>query len=177
METQRDSPSLARWSLLLLLLGLVITPAASRTLTYREAVLRVVDSLNQQSSEENFYRLLQLDSQPEGDENPDIPKPVSFTMKETVCPKTTQKPLEECDFKDNGLVKRCNGTVTLDADRSYYDINCDEAQEARFVRLRDFIKKAGHKIRGSIRRIGGRIWRIGKGIRDILKNLPPRPQV
>lgn len=66
METQRDSPSLARWSLLLLLLGLVITPAASRTLTYREAVLRVVDSLNQRSSEENFYRLLQLDSQPEG---------------------------------------------------------------------------------------------------------------
>uniref|UniRef100_A0A7N5JF80 Cathelicidin antimicrobial peptide n=2 Tax=Ailuropoda melanoleuca TaxID=9646 RepID=A0A7N5JF80_AILME len=126
METQRDSPSLARWSLLLLLLGLVITPAASRTLTYREAVLRVVDSLNQRSSEENFYRLLQLDSQPEGDENPNIPKPVSFTVKETVCPKTTQKPLEECDFKDNGLVKRCDGTVILDADSSYYDINCDE---------------------------------------------------
>uniref|UniRef100_A0A452SE84 Cathelicidin antimicrobial peptide n=1 Tax=Ursus americanus TaxID=9643 RepID=A0A452SE84_URSAM len=169
METQRDSPSLARWSLLLLLLGLVITPAASRTLTYREAVLRVVDSLNQQSSEENFYRLLQLDSQPEGDENPDIPKPVSFTMKETVCPKTTQKPLEECDFKDNGV------RLGLLADGSCLDPG--SSPEARFVRLRDFIKKAGHKIRGSIRRIGGRIWRIGKGIRDILKNLPPRPQV
>ncbi|XP_002926076.1 cathelicidin antimicrobial peptide [Ailuropoda melanoleuca] len=170
METQRDSPSLARWSLLLLLLGLVITPAASRTLTYREAVLRVVDSLNQRSSEENFYRLLQLDSQPEGDENPNIPKPVSFTVKETVCPKTTQKPLEECDFKDNGLVKRCDGTVILDADSSYYDINCDEALEAKFGRLRNLIEKAGQNIRGKIQGIGRRI-------KDILKNLQPRPQV
>ena len=66
METQRDGTSLERWSLLLLLLGLVITPAASRALSYREAVLRIVDSLNQQSSEENLFRLLQLNSQPQG---------------------------------------------------------------------------------------------------------------
>lgn len=66
METQRDSPSLGRWSLLLLLLGLVITPATPQTLSYEEAVLRAVDGFNQRSSEKNLYRLLQLDSQPEG---------------------------------------------------------------------------------------------------------------
>lgn len=66
METQRDSTSLQRWSLLLLLLGLVVTPATSRTLSYREAVLRVVDSLNQRSSDENLYRLLKLNSEPQG---------------------------------------------------------------------------------------------------------------
>lgn len=66
METQRDSTSLQRWSLLLLLLGLVVTPATSRTLSYREAVLRVVDSLNQLSSDENLYRLLKLNSEPQG---------------------------------------------------------------------------------------------------------------
>lgn len=66
METQKDSPSLGRWSLLLLLLGLVITPAASRALSYREAVLRAVNGFNQRSSEENLYRLVQLNSQPKG---------------------------------------------------------------------------------------------------------------
>ncbi|XP_035924649.1 cathelicidin antimicrobial peptide [Halichoerus grypus] len=168
METQRDSTSLGRWSLLLLLLGLVITPATSRTLSYREAVLHVVDSLNQRSSEENLYRLLQLDSQPQGDENPNIPKPVSFTVKETVCPKTTQQPLEQCDFKDNGLVKQCDGTVILDSDRDDFDISCDEVMGVRrFGRLRDLFRRGRQKI-------GRRIQRIGRRIKDILKNLGPR---
>ncbi|XP_045727106.1 cathelicidin antimicrobial peptide [Mirounga angustirostris] len=168
METQRDSPSLGQWSLLLLLLGLVITPATSRTLSYREAVLHAVDSLNQRSSEENLYRLLQLDSQLQGDENPNIPKPVSFTVKETVCPKTTQQPLEQCDFKDNGLVKHCDGTVILDSDRDYFDISCDEIMGVKgFGRLRGLIRRGRRKI-------GRGIERIGRRIKDILKNLRPR---
>ena len=40
---------------------------------------------------------------PDQDEDPNTPKPVSFKVKETVCPKTTQRPLEQCDFKDNGV--------------------------------------------------------------------------
>lgn len=66
METQGGSPSLRRWSLLLLLLGLAMPPATAQTLTYREAVLRAVDGFNQQSSEANLYRLLELDQQPDG---------------------------------------------------------------------------------------------------------------
>ena len=30
-------------------------------------------------------------------------KPVSFTVKETVCPRTTQQPAEQCDFKEKGV--------------------------------------------------------------------------
>ncbi|XP_025741460.1 cathelicidin antimicrobial peptide [Callorhinus ursinus] len=160
METQRDRTSLERWSLLLVLLGLVITPATSRTLSYREAVLRVVDSLNQRSSEENLYRLLKLDSEPQGDEDPNIPKPVSFTVKETVCPKTTQQPLEQCDFKDDGPVKQCDGTVILDSDRRHFDINCDEVMEIRFGRLRDLIRRGRQKIAEKIQRIGQQINNI-----------------
>uniref|UniRef100_A0A8C3WBP1 Uncharacterized protein n=1 Tax=Catagonus wagneri TaxID=51154 RepID=A0A8C3WBP1_9CETA len=37
------------------------------------------------------------------DEDPGTPKPVSFTVKETVCPRTTQQPLELCDFKEDGV--------------------------------------------------------------------------
>lgn len=63
-ETQRDMPSLKRWSLLLLLLGLARPPATSaQAYSYQEAVLRAVDGFNQRSKEANLYRLLELDPQ------------------------------------------------------------------------------------------------------------------
>ncbi|KAF0875091.1 cathelicidin antimicrobial peptide [Crocuta crocuta] len=170
METQRDSLSLGGWSLLLLLLGLVITPAAPQALSYKEAVLRAVDGFNQRSSEKNLYRLLHLDSQPNGDGDPNTPKPVSFTVKETVCPKTTQQPLDQCDFKDNGLVKQCEGTIIPDQDRGYFDINCDTTLQVRKLgRLGELIKRGGQKIAQKIERIGQRIH-------DFFENLRPREE-
>ena len=64
METQRPSLSLERWSLWLLLLGLVLSLTSAQALSYREAVLCAVDQLNEQSSEANLYRLLELDLPP-----------------------------------------------------------------------------------------------------------------
>ena len=37
------------------------------------------------------------------DEDLDSPKRVSFKVKEAVCPRTSQQPLEQCDFKENGV--------------------------------------------------------------------------
>ncbi|OWK02418.1 CATHL2, partial [Cervus elaphus hippelaphus] len=127
METQRPSLSLGRWSLWLLLLGLALPSARAQALSYREAVLRVVDQFNERSSEANLYRLLELDPPPKDDENPNVPKPVSFRVKETVCPRTSQQSPEQCDFKENGLVKQCVGTVTLDQSNDQFDLNCNEA--------------------------------------------------
>ncbi|KAI4532462.1 hypothetical protein MG293_017727 [Ovis ammon polii] len=130
METQRASLSLGRCSLWLLLLGLALPSASAQVLSYREAVLRAVDQLNEQSSEPNIYRLLELDQPPQDqDEDPDSPKRVSFRVKETVCPRTTQQPPEQCDFKENGLLKRCEGTVTLDQVRGNFDITCNNAED------------------------------------------------
>ncbi|XP_059967464.1 antibacterial peptide PMAP-23-like [Mesoplodon densirostris] len=126
METKRASLALGRWSLWLLLLGLVVPSASARALSYNEAVIRALDQLNERSSEANLYRLLELDAPPKTDEDPDTPKPVSFTVKETVCPRTTQQPPEQCDFKENGLVKQCVGTVTLDQVRGNFDIACNK---------------------------------------------------
>lgn len=64
METQRDRPSLRRWSLLLLLLGLARPPATTaQAFSYQEAVLRAVDGFNERSKEANLYRFLELDPQ------------------------------------------------------------------------------------------------------------------
>ncbi|XP_049572168.1 cathelicidin-5-like [Orcinus orca] len=134
METQRASLALGRWSLWLLLLGLVVPSASAQTLSYNEAVIRALDRLNEWSSEANLYRLLELDPPPKADENLDTPKPVSFTVKETVCPRTTQQPPEQCDFKENGLVKECVGTVTLAQIRDNFDITCTVPQSVRGLR-------------------------------------------
>ncbi|XP_055413301.1 cathelicidin-4 [Bubalus kerabau] len=128
MQTQRASLSLGRWSLWLLLLGLVVPSASAQDLSYREAVLRAVDQLNEQSSEANLYRLLELDPPPKDDADLGTRKPVSFTVKETVCPRTTQQPAEQCDFKEKGRVKQCVGTVTLDPSNDQFDLNCNELQ-------------------------------------------------
>lgn len=64
MQPHRDVPSL--WQSLSLLLGLGLPLAISQTLSYREAVLRAVDDFNKQSLDTNIYRLLDLDSEPQG---------------------------------------------------------------------------------------------------------------
>uniref|UniRef100_A0A287AWM1 Uncharacterized protein n=1 Tax=Sus scrofa TaxID=9823 RepID=A0A287AWM1_PIG len=74
-------------------------------LSYREAVLRAVDRLNEQSSESHLPTLI-LDQ----DEDPGTPKPVSFTVRRTVCP---------------GRPGMC-GTVTLDQIKDPLDITCNE---------------------------------------------------
>ncbi|XP_039693580.1 cathelicidin antimicrobial peptide [Pteropus medius] len=161
METQRDMPSLRRWSLMLLLLGLARPPATTaQALSYQEAVLRAVDGFNQQSTEANLYRLLELDPQLKEDEDRNTPKPVSFRVKETVCPRTTRQPPEQCDFKENGLVKQCVGTVTLDQVNGYFDINCGELQGASF---RSLGRKIGEGIEG-----------LGRGIKRLFSSLKPR---
>ncbi|XP_077894054.1 cathelicidin antimicrobial peptide isoform X2 [Ictidomys tridecemlineatus] len=102
------------------------------------------------------------------DEDPDTPKPVSFTVKETVCPKTTQQTLEQCDFKEDGLVKRCVGTVTLDPARDSFDINCDGPQHfKKIARLGGLLQKGGEKI-------GEKLENIGRKIKDFFQGLVPR---
>ncbi|KAJ1069371.1 hypothetical protein K5549_015741 [Capra hircus] len=114
METQGASLSLGRWSLWLLLLGLVVPSASAQALSYREAVLRAVGQLNERSSEANLYRLLELDPAPNDVEDRGARKPVSFMVKETLCPRTSQQPPEQCDFKEDGVVKEYGLTVTVD---------------------------------------------------------------
>nr|XP_031542478.1 antibacterial peptide PMAP-23-like isoform X2 [Vicugna pacos] len=158
METQRASLSLRRWSLWLLLLGLAVPWASAQALSYREAVLRAVDRLNEQSSDPNLYRLLELDLPPKADEDPDAPKPVSFTVKETVCPRRTQLPLEQCAFKENGVVKQCLGTVNLYQLRYNFDITCNELQSVGFFgRIHDFFRDGVNWVRDKVGKVIGYI--------------------
>ncbi|XP_070247004.1 protegrin-2-like [Myotis yumanensis] len=168
METQRSRLCWGRWPLLLLLLGLAMPwpLAAARALSYEEALRLAVQGFNQRSREASLYRLLQQDPQPQGDLNPDTPKPVSFTLKETVCPRTTQQPPEECDFKENGLVKECAGTVTLDQDTGYNDVVCEEIKDV-------LLNPWGVRPPGALGRLWDRIRNRIRRPRDVFENLSP----
>ncbi|XP_021063637.1 cathelicidin antimicrobial peptide [Mus pahari] len=174
MQSQRDVPSLWRSLSLLLLLGLGLPLANSQTPSYREAVLRAVDDFNQQSLDTNLYRLLDLDPEPQGDEDPDTPKSVRFRVKETVCGKAEQQLPEQCAFKGQGVVKQCMGTVTLNPAADSFDISCTEpgAQPFRFKkvsRLAGLLRKGGEKI-------GEKLKKIGQKIKDIFQKLVPQPE-
>ncbi|XP_035131250.1 cathelicidin antimicrobial peptide [Callithrix jacchus] len=169
MKTQRDGPSLGRWSLVLLLLGLTMPLAVTgRILSYQEAVLHAVDGLNQRSLDANLYRLLNLDPRPTMDGDPDTPKPVSFTVKETVCPRTIQRSPEECDFKEDGLVKWCVGTVTLNQAKDSFDISCDK-DKRNVARLGDILQKAREKIEGGLKK-------LVQKIKDFFGKFAPRTE-
>uniref|UniRef100_A0A452FT96 Uncharacterized protein n=1 Tax=Capra hircus TaxID=9925 RepID=A0A452FT96_CAPHI len=132
METQRASLCLRRYSSWLLLLGLLLPSACSEAPSYREAVLRAVDQFNERSSEVNLYHLLELDPPPK-----DVSwgggwgRPMSFMVNETLCPRPSQQPAEQCDFKENGLVKPCVGTLSLDQPDDQFGLNCNEFQSVR----------------------------------------------
>ncbi|XP_049621839.1 cathelin-like [Suncus etruscus] len=176
MENQRNNSFLGWRSLLLLLLVLSFPQASTQDLgvteyeypsyetlffSYEGVALRAVEDFNQQSSESNYFRLLELNQAPNGDEDPSSPQPISFLIKETVCSKTEQQPLQQCDFKEKGSVRQCVGTVTLDSVRGSFDINCDKMQGVRlFERLKNLIRRGGQKIRG-----------IGRRIKDFFRNL------
>ncbi|XP_004449765.2 cathelicidin antimicrobial peptide [Dasypus novemcinctus] len=169
METRRSSARLGRWSLLLLL-GLGVPLAAAQTLSYEELGLRAAEFFNQRFSEANLYRLLELDLERRGDEDPRVPKPVSFTVKETVCPRFTQRPPELCDFKKDGLVKRCVGTVTLDRAAGNFDVSCDGPR--RVKRLRGLIDR----FREGAQKIGEKLKRFKDIVLDFIRNLSPRTE-
>ncbi|XP_059520842.1 cathelicidin antimicrobial peptide-like [Myotis daubentonii] len=170
MVTQRNSLCWGRWPLLLLLLGLAmpLPPAAARALSYQEAVRLAVQGFNQRSREASLYRLLQLDPQPQGDLNPDTPKPVTFTLKETVCPRTTRQPPEECDFKENGLVKVCAGTVALDQDTGYYDVRCPEIKNVELN-----AENLGERIKNVKKKLWDKIKSFGRRIKDFFRKPSP----
>ncbi|XP_068918738.1 cathelicidin antimicrobial peptide-like [Petaurus breviceps papuanus] len=117
----------------LLVLGLLslMTPLAyAQDQRYQDLVNRFIEEYNAKSGSENLFRLSILNLQFEENNDPATPRPLSFTIRETVCPNTENRNPEECDFKENGLVKECIGAITLDSPRTS-DISCDGLEKIK----------------------------------------------
>ncbi|XP_036288304.1 cathelicidin antimicrobial peptide [Pipistrellus kuhlii] len=192
METQGSCLCGGRRALLLLLLlGLAMPPPAAQAaqaLSYQQAVRLAVLGFNQRSREPSLYRLVRLDPPPPpGDLSPEARRPVSFTLQETVCPRTTRRPPEECDFREEGLLKECSGSVILDPDNGYFDVTCEEIKKVnldnliqkgreKLGRLRELFRKGGQKVGKLLQKGGQKLGEIGQRIRDFFSNLRPREE-
>ncbi|XP_036595497.1 cathelin-like [Trichosurus vulpecula] len=133
----------------LLVLGLLslMTPHAyGQDQRYQDLVNRFIQQYNKNSGSENLFRLSILDLQSGENNDPATPRLLSFTIRETVCPNTENRNPDECDFKENGVVKECVGAIALDSPNPSADISCDGPEKIKRRSLRKRLKKLGKSI-------------------------------
>ncbi|XP_028934016.1 cathelicidin-6-like [Ornithorhynchus anatinus] len=145
-----------------LLLAAVATLATAQSLSYEEALARTIASYNKASDSDNLFRLQELKLH-EGTRNNANAFPVNFTIQETVCTKEEMRPLDQCDFKEGGLVRECSGTISMDKDDPSVNVTCDGPVRTK-RRLGRFFRKANNFLKKKIKK-------IGPGLRDLIEKL------
>ncbi|XP_036595364.1 cathelin-like [Trichosurus vulpecula] len=143
----------------LLVLGLLslMTPRAyGQNQRYQDLVNGFIQQYNKNSGSENLFRLSILDLQSGENNDPATPRLLSFTIRETVCPNTENRNPDECDFKENGVVKECVGAIALDSPNPSADISCDGPEKMKRF--------------GFFRSLGRRLKNLGRNIWERLKS-------
>ncbi|KAM6448764.1 cathelicidin-related peptide Oh-Cath-like [Liasis olivaceus] len=99
-------------------------PPPHKPLIYEKAVALGVELYNEKAGEDSRYRLLEAVPQPEWDPTSESTQELNFTIKETVCLVQEDRAEDECDFKEDGLVKECSGYYFFDKMPPVAVLNC-----------------------------------------------------
>ncbi|XP_028934191.1 lutzicidin-like [Ornithorhynchus anatinus] len=111
------------WRVLLLVsVAAALTPALG--LSHGEAVNLALDSYNRGPDIKRVFRVFGSVPPPEAAPSPTA-IPLNFTVKETVCFKKEKLDLEQCAFRDNGLVRDCTGFVSTAQRPPTVTISCE----------------------------------------------------
>ncbi|NXF78973.1 CTHL2 protein, partial [Sclerurus mexicanus] len=129
------------WVLLVVLGGACALPAPV-PLAYTQALVQAVDSFNQRPGVQNAFRLLSADPEPAPGVELSSLRGLNFTVMETDCAVSAGPNPDDCDFKENGAIKECSGTVQLLQGSPEIDLSCSDAssdpvliQRGRFGRF------------------------------------------
>ncbi|KAL8164657.1 UNVERIFIED_CONTAM: hypothetical protein K2H54_001254 [Gekko kuhli] len=118
---------------ILLMLGLAIAATAvsptQEELSYEEAVSMAIKLNNQDPDVEWAFRLLEAKPQPEWDPSIQSLQELEFTVQETTCPPSEQLNMDKCNFKANGVVKKCHGTIFSEQGAPVVQYLCEMAGE------------------------------------------------
>ncbi|XP_074139163.1 cathelicidin antimicrobial peptide-like [Sminthopsis crassicaudata] len=114
---------------------------------YEELVNRFIREYNSNSGSENLFRLSILNLAPRENNDPAAPQPLSFTIAETVCLNAENRNSDECDFKENGLVKECIGIIALNSAQPSVDISCDGPEKIKRIGLGGLVRRIWNRIR------------------------------
>ncbi|NWX01390.1 CTHL2 protein, partial [Caloenas nicobarica] len=147
------------WVLVLALLGGAC--ALPAPLAYTQALAQAVDSYNQRPEVPNAFRLLSADPEPAPGVELSSLRLLNFTMMETECAASARVNPDDCDFKENGVIKECSGPVQFEQSSPEIDLHCTDAssdpvlvQRGRFGRFLGRIRRFRPRINFDIRARG-----------------------
>ncbi|XP_039930655.1 cathelicidin antimicrobial peptide [Hirundo rustica] len=136
------------WVLVLAVLGGACALPAPAPVAYTQALAEAVDSYNQRPEVQNAFRLLSAEPEPAPGVELSSLQGLNFTMMETECAASARINPDDCDFKENGVIKECSGPVQLLQGSPEIDLRCSDAssdpvliQRGRFGR---FLGKIRH---------------------------------
>ncbi|XP_041320110.1 cathelicidin antimicrobial peptide [Pyrgilauda ruficollis] len=136
------------WVLVLAVLGGACALPGPASLSYTEALAQAVDSYNQQPEVQNAFRLLSAEPEPGPGVELSSLQRLNFSVMETDCAASARTNPDDCNFKENGVIKECSGPLKFRQDSPEIDLHCSDAssdpvliQRGRFGR---FLGKVRH---------------------------------
>ncbi|XP_068260529.1 cathelicidin-2-like [Nyctibius grandis] len=149
------------WALVLAVLGGACALPAPAPLAYTQALAQAVDSFNQRPEVQNAFRLLSADPEPAPGVELSALRGLNFTMMETECAPSARLNPDDCDFRENGVIKECSGPVQLLQSSPEIDLRCTDAssdpvlvQRGRFGRFLSRIRRFRPRIHFKVRASG-----------------------
>ncbi|XP_066169444.1 cathelicidin antimicrobial peptide [Sylvia atricapilla] len=145
------------WLLVLAVLGGARALPAPAPLAYTQALALAVDSYNQRPEVQNAFRLLSAEPEPGPGVELSSLRGLNFSMMETDCAVSARINPDDCDFKENGAIKECSGTVQLLSDSPEIDLSCSDAssdpvliQRGRFGRFLRKVRRFRPKVKFNV---------------------------
>ncbi|XP_068094633.1 cathelicidin-related antimicrobial peptide Bf-CRAMP-like [Hyperolius riggenbachi] len=110
------------------------------------------DYYNRVSGDSAIYRILANSTKYFADENSQSHQ-LQFTIKQTLCQKPDDNMTEECDFKEDGVVKLCTANIFVEDNQDIVVVNCNNQHQEASEHTR--VRRSGGS-RGGWGRIIGR---------------------
>ncbi|XP_033021924.1 uncharacterized protein LOC117056019 [Lacerta agilis] len=142
-----------------------VLPPAKEPLSYEDAAALAVDLYNQKAGEDFTYRLLNAAPQPNWDASSESAQELNFTIQETECLAEEERPVEECSFRDGGVVKECSSFYFLVENPPVAVVTCEAVEdepEPKRVK-RSWLKKKFKKIKKGVKKGFRKIFK-GQGV-------------
>ncbi|KAM6281914.1 cathelicidin-2-like [Porphyrio hochstetteri] len=152
---------LSCWVLVLAVLGGACALPAPAPLAYSQALAQAVESYNQRPGVPSAFRLLSAEPEPGPGVELTLLRRLNFSIMETECSPSTQQNLDDCEFKENGVIKECSGPVQFGQGAPEIDLRCTDAsadpvlvQRGRFGRFLSRVRRFRPRIHFDFRAKG-----------------------
>ncbi|XP_077160290.1 uncharacterized protein LOC143820852 [Paroedura picta] len=152
-QSPAQAGTMGRWILLTLgfAMAAATLPPAQEELSYEEAVALAVHLYNQEPEVERTFRLLKARPPAEWDPSLQSLQELEFTVRETTCPPSKKLNSDTCDFKDDGVLKECYGTIFSEQGAPVIQNLCETVGKGH-IRVRRGFRKMMKKFKKGVKK-------------------------